>query len=118
MYSYSAYGLGIGSALPLPELLEQGERRPDVMIRLDAVSDAPPPLPSGGMTGWARRDESCLVVPGVGAMLIRHGREIVLDAVPEADAAACRLFLLGPAMGLLLHQRGFLVLHASAMVFG
>jgi hypothetical protein len=35
------------------------------------------------------------------------GREIILDLVPGAEEQDIRLIILGPAMALLLHQRGF-----------
>jgi hypothetical protein len=124
MYSYSAYGLAVASTLPLPELIERnggdhngkGERRPDVSVRLDAVSAATFPLPENQIAGWVERDEACMFVPEVGRMLIRHGREIVFDPHNGLDESVMRLFILGPGLGVLLHQRGFLVLHASAVV--
>jgi hypothetical protein len=60
-------------------------------------------------------DEARLHWPDVGAILVREGREIVLDPPPGAAADLLRLYLLGPVLGLLLHQRGLLVLHASAV---
>src|SRR5256714_814723 len=124
MYSYSAYGLAVASTLALPELIERNgdghnghsERRPDVSVRLDAVSAAPFPLPKNEMAGWVERDEACMFVPDVGRMLIRHGSEIVFDPHNGVDESVMRLFILGPGLGVLLHQRGFLVLHASAIV--
>jgi ABC-type glutathione transport system ATPase component len=51
----------------------------------------------------------------VGAFLVRGGREIMIDAVPGVDARTLRLSLLGPALALVLHQRGRFVLHASTV---
>ncbi len=125
MYRYRAYGLGISSALPLPELIAddgdgagQNARRPDVTLRLDAVADTPcltddsPDESCGRVTP----DEICMTFRRVGSIAVRHGCEIVIDPVANLDEALCRLFVLGPALGVLLHQRGFLVLHASAVV--
>ncbi|HUC84224.1 MAG TPA: hypothetical protein VL970_03450 [Candidatus Acidoferrales bacterium] len=52
---------------------------------------------------------------GVGTFLIRQGREILIEPEPDAEEALVRLFLLGPLLGILLHQRGVLVLHASVV---
>jgi hypothetical protein len=51
----------------------------------------------------------------VGWLLVRDGHEIVVDPVPALDERVLRIFLLGSALGVLLHQRELLVLHASAL---
>ena len=56
--------------------------------------------------------------PGVGACEVRDGREIAVDPAPGVDADLLSTYLLGPALGVLLHQRGGLVLHASAVTVG
>jgi hypothetical protein len=63
----------------------------------------------------ATHDEACLRWPKAATILIRHGREITLDPEPGVHPHIVRLLLLGPALALLLHQRGLLVLHASAV---
>jgi hypothetical protein len=55
---------------------------------------------------------------GVGTFLIRLGREVVIEPEPATEDAVLRLFLLGPVMSILLHQRGFLALHASVVSIG
>ena len=59
-----------------------------------------------------------LVIPEAGSFAVRGGREIIVDALPEVPDRNLRLFLLGSAMGLLLHQRGLLPLHANAVSLG
>ena len=46
---------------------------------------------------------------------ITAGSRIIVDAAPEVPARNVRLFLLGSAMGMLIHQRGLLPLHANAV---
>lgn len=60
-------------------------------------------------------DDVRLSFEGVGAFRVRGGREIVVEPWPEVDEAILRLSLLGPALAVLLHQRGLLVLHASCV---
>ena len=117
MYSYIAYGLGIRSALPLPELTV-GEAAQDVVLRLGKVDRLPSDLDDEGGGLWATADEACRYLAGVGAFLVRGGREIVVDPAPGVEARVLRLSILGPAFGLLLHQRGRFVLHASAVASG
>jgi hypothetical protein len=119
MYHYVAYGLGIRSALPLPELMSQiaphGALSGEIAVRLGPVRRSPPQVDAAGFGFWATADEACHFVEKVGAFLVRGGREIVVDPVPGVEERLLRLSLLGPAMALLLHQRGLLVLHASVV---
>jgi hypothetical protein len=114
LHSYSAYGLTIRSSFELPELVP-GDGAPDVVIEPGAVPRMRHERGPGGSRFWASGDEMCHVVDEVGAFLVRGGREIVVDASPGVDSRLVRLSLLGPALGLLLHQRGRLTLHASAV---
>jgi hypothetical protein len=56
-----------------------------------------------------------LNVPQVGRFMISGGREIVIDPAAGASERHIRLFLLGSAFGVLLHQRGVMPLHANAI---
>jgi len=120
MHLYSAYGLSVRSSLLLPELTSPaGAIRPvDVTIRLGRVRRRPPQLDPAGFGFWSTGDEACHVLEKVGAFLVRAGREIVIDPAPGVEDRLIRLSLLGPALGLLLHQRGLLVLHASVVARG
>jgi hypothetical protein len=109
---YHVFGLLIRSDLTLPELLPaEASEQPDATIRL-------------GDTGAGRNHEPgvhsierglLLVIEGVARYAIRDGSEIVVEPEPDAPEASVRLFLLGSAMGALLHQRGLLPLHANAV---
>lgn len=115
---YCAYGMAIGSALLLPELTpgappESGVE--DVVVRLGRVEPKPPQVDTSGYGFWATADEACHFLEKVGAFLVRRGREIIVDAAPDVEDRVLRLSILGPALALLLHQRGFLVLHSSVV---
>lgn len=114
MFSYTAFGLGIRSALPLPELLASNGA-PDVVVRLGRVGHMPPVVADGGCSFWASPEEARLFYENVGAFRVMGGREIVVDPAPEVDERILRLIVLGPAMATLLHQREFLVLHANSV---
>ena len=124
MYRYIAYGLVITSDIPLPELLDaadnqaKGPRVPQenyVSIRFGAVKRPADHEPVGGPLLWARPSDACIYYETAGLFHIRGGREILVDIKPDADERLVRLFLLGPVLAILLHQRGLLVLHASAV---
>jgi hypothetical protein len=114
VFTYVAYGLGIHSALELPELTP-ASTRPDVVVRPGHVAQPPSdPTPGDGPLR-ASADEASLHWPDVGAFHLRQGREITFDPRPGVATGLLRLYLLGPVLGLLLHQRGLFVLHASAV---
>ena len=108
---YRVYGLRVLSDLPLPELHtdEVGES-PDVEIRIGSIPD----LEADEYLSFGP-DGAVLRVAGVASFCIRQGREIIVEPHLEAADRNVRLFLLGSAMGVLLHQRGLLPLHANAV---
>lgn len=115
MFLHSAYTLTIQSEIPLPELAA-GEAPPDVYIRLGhvgsdwAVPDGRPPCIQ------ASPEETLLYWANVGAFRVRGGREITVDPDPGVDEHTLRLFLEGACLGVVLQQRGYLMLHSSAVV--
>jgi hypothetical protein len=114
MNTYRAYGLGIHSALPLPELAPGGAVT-DVIVRLGKVPGVPAEARTQRCYARASARVAHLSWPDVGVFRIRDGREILVEPAPEVEERVLRLFLLGPALALLLSQRGLLALHASAV---
>lgn len=114
MFCYTAYGLGIHSFLPLPELIS-AEQKADVVFRLGRVNGANLHTVDETHRFKADSNEAHYFMEGVGSFLARGGQEIIVDPSPEADERVIRLCLLGPALALILHQRQRLVLHASAV---
>lgn len=114
MFSYVAYGLNVHSSLVLPELIEQN-RPADITIRTGEVqpnrSDGHASASAdGAITGTIR-----FFGEKIGTFLLRNGEEFVVDPVLGASEEALRLFILGTGLAVLLHQRGFTVLHASSV---
>lgn len=94
------FGLTLSSELPLPGLVEAPTGTSiDVTVRRGHLGA-----------------EADIVVPDVGSFDVRGGCEIIVDALHGVPERNVRLFLLGSAMGLLLHQRGLFPLHANAVV--
>lgn len=114
IYAYRAYGLNIRSQLALPELVAAGgESSADVRIGFGAAGRAPGETGEGVV--HASPDRVILAYPGVADFCIEGGRQIVIEAQSAADPHLLRTYLLGPALGILLHQRQLLVIHASAV---
>lgn len=114
-FYYTAYGLKIHSTLRLPELLATQETKSDVIIYFGSLSNSPLETDSTQHCFQLTAEGMYLFWQGVGTFLIQDGKEIIIDPVPETDEDRLRLFILGAAIGVILHQRGFLVLHASAI---
>jgi hypothetical protein len=117
MFCYTAYGLGIHSFLPLPELISE-EKNADVVFRLGRVNGSNLHTVDEAHRFKAASNEAYYFMEGVGSFLARGGQEIIVDPRPEADDRVVRLCLLGPALALILHQRQRLLLHASAVAVG
>lgn len=115
MFSYFAYGLGIQSALPLPELERADAGHADVTIHVQQVERWSLPLDRTGTSFHVTPREAHLFWGNVGAFLVRNGNEIIIDPLPWAEERLIRLPLLGVVFAMLLHQRRQLVLHASAV---
>jgi len=120
---YTAYGLDIASALALPELALEAAAEgraawpgaaPDVTIEMGAAL-APGSFEAACESLRADRELGELAWRGVGRFRLQRGRWV--RAEPQAGVAqeTLRAFLLGPVLATLLFQRGFLVLHASAV---
>ena len=113
-FDYSVFGLHVRSELALPELLAASPGgQPEVTIRLGD-------LPAGAAgPGLEATDLGMLLtIDGVARYAVADGTDITIDRAPGVPDANVRLFLLGSAMGALLHQRGLLPLHANAVEIG
>lgn len=117
---YMAYGLRFASELALGEVpAAYGEAPPDVTLRIAAIPRAPLPVAEDANGAFAPEGDAVyFCYPRAGKFLVRGGREIVIEPGEGVDAATLRFFALGVASGLLLHQRGALALHSSAVALG
>ncbi|BDZ71695.1 hypothetical protein [Methanobacterium petrolearium] len=116
MYYYKAFGLEILSEIELPGMMA-GLGNPDVKIILGTVN-----LPlTGEVEGPNYRvtdGEVYLWWEDIGKVKISKGELVCVEPIADLDGSDevnIIPFLLGPVMALLLHQRGFLVLHGSSV---
>src|SRR5688572_28600481 len=104
-FDYSVFGLHVRSDLALPELLAADpQSEPQAFIRLGAIARGP--VPHAAVQSF--EDGVLIAIPEVGRYAITGGSQIIIDREPDAPHANVRLYLLGSAMGVLLHQRGLL----------
>jgi hypothetical protein len=115
-HHYSAFGLHIAAAFPLPELRRTEAGPADVEICLgDVPGRLTAPLEEGPYH-QAGVGEFLLRVEGVAAYYISGGRQIIVQPYVRDDFRDIRLFLLGTTMGVVLMQRGVIAMHGSAVV--
>lgn len=107
MKLYHIYNLCIASELHFPEINEI-EAEVDANIKFGKVDD---------VTAIQRESSRTVVgeLPGICELLIYDGKEIIIEPVKGIDESLLRTVILGPALCVLLRQRGFLVLHASCV---
>jgi hypothetical protein len=111
---YSVYGLTVASDVELPELTG-GSGVPDIVISQFPGESQPPDL-AGTYAFHGGADDVTLEFPQTATITVHAGREIVVRPRPGVDTRTVRAVLLGPALAVLLHQRGVLALHASSVL--
>jgi hypothetical protein len=100
-FHYRLFGLNVESELELPELSPvEPSDEPDVRIGITAAGPHPGTL---------------VAIDDVAKFYVEGGLHIRIVPEPAVPDRNVRLFLLGSAMGMLLHQRGLLPLHANAI---
>ena len=111
---YECWGLRIHSELPCPELMEGGGEA-EVFVRFGRVPERLPEVKIRGVFFEMNENEFLLKVDGVAGYWVGNGNEILIEPCESAEESAIRLFLLGSAFGALLHQRGLVPFHGSAV---
>lgn len=121
MFIYKAFGLEIASEIELPGMIGNGlwGGDPDVRIILGEVDQS---LVTGaeveGPNYRVSGDDVYLWWDDIGKVRISKGELVTVEPVSDlesTDELNLIPFILGPVMALMLHQRGFLVLHGSAV---
>lgn len=115
-YHYRLFGLAVASDLECPELIAApADENVDIHITLETVPetiDAPLHVNRRVQVGQGVYQ---FRVDDIARYRIEQGRTIRVEPYPGADAGDVRLFLLGTAIGALLHQQGRLPLHVCAV---
>ncbi len=114
MHSYVVYGLTVHSEISLPALLP-GNGTADVEVRLGSLDEITADLKSRPWRCLLRPHEAHILWDEIATFVSRDGCSIVVDPAPDADERSVQLGVMGPAFATLLQQRGFLLLHASAV---
>jgi len=116
---YHAFGLNIQSELDLPTVPLTDQKIPDVIIELADIDKKGLTNPVDKQLYFqASPNKFWLHVPDIAWFLVEEGKRIRVMPDPQSDTQSINLFLLGSCMGVILHQRNNLVMHANAIRFG
>jgi hypothetical protein len=117
-HNYTAFGLTIAAAFPIPELtaFSPTSSEPDITI---SCSDLPP-ISSEAIAikkhAWTLPTQAWLDFNKGGRFWINQGKEILVDKMHGDIDIKCRMYLLGAALACALTQRGTLPLHGCSIV--
>lgn len=114
MYIYKAYGLLFQSDIKLPGLKIINGRW-NVSLRMGNVDPFSSEPLIEGTDFRVTKDGYYLFWENIGRFKVSNGEEIIADIVPGLDEHVITSYIVGPLMAVLLHQRGYLILHASAV---
>lgn len=120
---YQAYGLNICSDFYLPELLTGGVK-PDIYLqkgKIELLNLQATSIHRQGIEAYfdGTTQEAYLQWSGVGSFLAKNGTTLIVEPDSEdIEPELLNLYILSEALGLILHQRGFFLLHASAVKIG
>ncbi|MCF2872324.1 hypothetical protein L0664_14715 [Octadecabacter sp. G9-8] len=115
---FESAGLSIESEIDLPGLHKKplGKRQADLEIKLGIAPNVPKSLNSTG-AGWEYDGESVWVrVENVGVFHVPQHGPIIVELSPLATPADAALYLVGTILGIALHLRNKIVVHASAVL--
>jgi hypothetical protein len=117
LHFYETCGLTVASEVALPGMnpAPAGAFASDLTIRPGPVPTSLPDATAAGPTWQIAGEHFLLRVPGVARFLLSGGHAVTFEAEPDADPADIPAFVTGTVIGILLHQRGQIVLHASAV---
>ncbi|MDR3527387.1 MAG: hypothetical protein P4L57_08900 [Rhizomicrobium sp.] len=120
MYNYNIAGLTVSSEIVFPGAIAGGNPSvaSDVTVREAPVPEALEEHEASGPS-WAMAGCRFLLrIPDVARFLVSEGRDIAFETENGTSAEDVAIFLCGTVFGILLHQRGLIVLHASAVRVG
>lgn len=109
------FGLNVRSDIPLPGM-PTATKTTDVHVYLGKVPRELENPNDCAEKGQARPGTLLLSLEDTGRMLVRNGREIIVEPGPNFREERAALYVLGSGFGALLQQRGLLVLHGSSVV--
>lgn len=114
MFHYKAYQLHISSEISLP-LLPSKHQNADIVIRKRRSLPEIKHIVQQGLLYHYNNTQYALNIPGTGNIYVADGKYILAHTNSPDKLADIKAFILSSGMAALLQQRGYLVIHASAI---
>ncbi|WP_263784459.1 hypothetical protein [Salinibacter grassmerensis] len=113
---YSAFGINISSDVRIPEL--NAKRKGPIHAEIKYGSMESPSLPDRKYSSKVTREGEGFLcyIKSIGGVKVCDDRRIIVSPEKGAEEKGFRFLVSGIAIGLLLHLRGLVTLHASAVV--
>lgn len=117
LHHYFAHGLHIASELVCPELVARPGNGciPQVTIHFGQTPATLENPTKQSVLYQAKPGQFLLNLDQIARFWVQEGQQIIVEPAPGSHEDTIRLFLLGSALGALLHQRGQVILHGSAV---
>ena len=116
-FYYKAYSFSMQSSFPIPELLPSIQSNTtDVVIKMAPIPGLEDCLQTTSRCIQVNPHQFLLNIDQVAHFLIEDGKSIIIEPYEGVTDVEIRLYLLGSAFGVLMHQRGLLPVHGSAII--
>lgn len=112
---YQLFGLTLKSELEFIELLPSQNDQPDIEIVMGDVPEELDRMVVKGVLFQAGQNQCLFRIRDVANYLVENGNRITVEIINDSEPGLIRAFLLGAVFGALLYQRGYLLLHGSAI---
>ncbi len=114
IYTYTAFGLTFSSEIEIPEFLPTtGESQ--VLITLGNVPENIEGNSTEGFRFQISKNEFIIRFKPWVSFYVCNGNSIIIQPEKDADERDVRVFLISSVIAILLHQRGWMPLHASGI---
>jgi hypothetical protein len=115
-FYYKAFGLVFKSCIEHPDfILQPHTLNPDCVISYGKVPKTINKPDASGGVFQSKGKRFLLRIEKVGRYLIEDGNSITIENAPDATVQETIVFLWASAIAVLLHQRGILIVHGSAI---
>lgn len=116
MYSYVIYGLNILSEISLPAIESpKNETQDCVKIHQGEVDLSPSQIMRENNIFIVAENGIYFYWDDLGSFKFSKGKEIIFEPIKDYDSLELKQFILGTGLSTIIHQRGDLVLHGSAI---